>query len=67
MVEVKATTKRVGDSIAVFIPADVARAEGIEEGQVVYLTVRTAKRRTEGLVGKHEGVGAFRRGEVGWE
>lgn len=67
MAELKATTKRIGGSIAVFIPADVAKAEGIHEGQVVYLTVRPAKRRPRNLLGKYKGIGSFRRSEVGWE
>lgn len=47
MADLTVVPKRIGGSLAVFIPADVARAEGIEEGKPVHLTVRPVPKRAE--------------------
>jgi hypothetical protein len=57
--EVTATAKNIGGSIAVFIPAEVVRREGIEAGKPVRVTVRAVRPRGEafgrlrGLVGPY--------------
>lgn len=62
--ELTVVPKRVGGSICVFIPADVAREEGIQEGKPIRVTVRAVRRRAE-VVGKHRGIGGFQRSKEG--
>ena len=40
MAEVKVVPKRIGGSVAVFLPADFVRREGIHEGQAIWITVK---------------------------
>lgn len=44
MVELVVTPKRIGGSLAIFIPADVARQEGIQEGRPVQVTLKIPDR-----------------------
>jgi hypothetical protein len=51
MAEVTVIPKRIGGSVAVFLPAEVVRREGIREGVPVRLTVgRPGKPRVLGLL-----------------
>lgn len=67
MAELTAVPKRIGGSIAVFIPADIAKAEGIQEGKPVHITVRAIHRRAE-VFGRLRGLNARfqRRREGDW-
>ena len=47
--------KRTGGSLTVVLPADLVRAEGIEEGKPVHITVRRTTLRTP-----REAFGKFR-------
>lgn len=60
MAEVTVPAKNIGGSIAVFIPAEVAREEGIEAGKLVRVTIHAVRRRAE-VLGKHRGIGTFQR------
>lgn len=67
MADLTVVPKRIGGSLAVFIPAEVARAEGIEEGKPVKLTVRPLRSRAD-VLGKHRGIGSFHRAREGlWD
>lgn len=64
MSEVTVPAKNIGGSIAVFIPAEIARREGIVAGKLVHLTVHAVRRRAE-VLGKHRGIGSFERAREG--
>lgn len=66
MVELRLRAQRIGDDIAFLIPAAVAEAEGILEGQVVQLRAQPLRRGSLDVVGKYRGIGAFDRSDVGW-
>lgn len=40
MTEVKVVPKRIGGSVAVFLPAEFVRREGIREGQAIWIAVK---------------------------
>jgi len=40
MAEVEVVPKRIGGSLAVFLPADFVRREGVREGQAIWISVR---------------------------
>lgn len=50
MAELTLTPKRIGGSVHVIIPADVARREGIREGVPVRVTIEKIKPRALGLL-----------------
>ena len=51
LIEVTVVPKRIGGSVAVFLPADAVRREGIREGVPVRITVeRRGKPRALGLL-----------------
>lgn len=54
MADVIVVAKRIGGSLAVIIPAEVARQEGIEEGQRVLVSVRKVTPRSAAF-GKFKG------------
>lgn len=43
MAELVALPKKVGGSLAIFLPAEVVRQEGLEEGKPVFVTVRPTR------------------------
>lgn len=48
--ELTLTPKRIGGSVHVIIPADVARREGIQEGVPIRIIIEKAKPRALGLL-----------------
>jgi hypothetical protein len=50
MAEILVVPKRIGGSLAVFIPADLVREEGIEPGVPVRITVKRRKVRVLGYL-----------------
>lgn len=50
MAELTLTPKRIGGSVHVIIPADVARREGIREGVPVRITIEKVKPNALGLL-----------------
>ncbi|MHB8585990.1 MAG: AbrB/MazE/SpoVT family DNA-binding domain-containing protein [Thermoplasmatota archaeon] len=50
MAELTLTPKRIGGSVHVIIPADIARREGIREGVPVRITIEKSRPKALGLL-----------------
>ena len=50
LIEVDTAVKKVGNSLAVFIPADKARAGGLREGALVHVVLDAAPKTMLGLL-----------------
>ncbi len=67
MAEITVKAKRIGGSIYVPIPADVARDEGINDGKAVRVVVVARERRGKGILGLFPRLTEFRRSERLWD
>lgn len=64
--ELSVKVRKIGGSLYAPIPAHVAKEEGIEEGKVVRIIVRSRERRGKRLLGRFPELPEFQRTERVW-
>ena len=65
--EITTKARRIGGSLFIPVPAQVARDEGIADGKTVRVVVMTPERRGREMLGLFPQAKAFRRSERLWD